>query len=146
MSRTTYALWALALFIGIAAFVLLGLRIAPPQQASNSAEARQTCKLDAPEPLKAAAAQWCAIGLFRSVSITEDTENVIAVMQLSINGADAWKMQSSGLLLEFRTLTDRMATDAKGKNVAVDLHGADDKRIAACARLTADAMAKCEQK
>ena len=146
MSRTTYALWALAAFIGIATFVTLGLRIAPPQQASNSAESRQACKLDAPEALKAAAAQWCALGLFRSVSVTEDKENVIAVLQFSMNGGDAWKMQGTGLLLEFRNMTDRMATDAKGKNVGVDVHDASDTRVAACARLNTDPTAKCEQK
>ena len=146
MSRTTYALWALAAFLGIATFVALGLRVAPPQQASNSAESRQACKLDAPEALKAAAAQWCAVGLFRSVTVTEDKENVITVLQFSMNGGDAWKMQNTGLLLEFRNMTDRIANDAKGKNVAVDVHDASDQRVAACARLTTEEMAKCEAK
>ncbi|MBY0493607.1 MAG: hypothetical protein K2Y23_05290 [Cyanobacteria bacterium] len=146
MSRTTYALWAAGTFVAIAVLVAAGQRIAPPQQASNSAESRHACKVDAPEALKAAGAQWCAIGLFKSVTVSSDAENVIAVLQFSPNGAQAWQIQSGGLINEFRSLTDRTAIDAKGKNVSVDVHDAADKRIAACARLTAEPMAKCEVK
>ena len=71
---------------------------------------------------------------------------MIAVLQFSQNGAQAWQMQSAGLIGEFRTSTDRMASAAKGKNVSVDVHDAADKRIAACARLITDAAAKCEVK
>ena len=146
MTRTAYSVWMLAALGGIAALIMAGLRVAPAQQASNSAESRQSCQLEAPEPLRAAAAQWCAIGLFKSVTVTADPENVIAVLQFSINGADAWQMQGGGLINEFRALTDRMAPDAKGRNVAVDVHDPSDKRVAACARLTTEPMAKCEAK
>jgi len=145
MSRT-YLTWALAALAGIAALVAIGLRFAPAQQASNSAESRQACKLEAPDALKAAGKQWCAIGLFKSVHVTEDPENVIAVLQFSPNGMQAWQIQSSGLVGEFRTLTDRMATDAKGRNVSVDVHDAADQRLAACARLNTAAAAACEVK
>ena len=146
MSRTTYAMLALAVLGGIAVLILIGQRVAPPQQASNSAESRQACKLDAPEPLKAAGAQWCAIGLFSGVTITTKDQDAIAVVQFSQNGAQAWQMQSGGLINDFRSLTDRLAADAKGQNVAVDVHGADDTRIAACARLVTDKEAACEVK
>ncbi len=146
MTRTIYSAWAVLLFVAIAALIGIGLRVAPPQQASNSAESRQACQLDAPEPLRAAAAQWCAIGLFKSVTVTADPENAIAVLQLSVNGGDVWKMQSTGIMNDFRNLTDRLASDAKGLNVAVDVHDASDQRIAACARLTIEPEAKCEQK
>jgi hypothetical protein len=146
MNRMVYSAWASAAFVAIAALIAVGLRVAPPRQASNSAESRQSCQLDAPEPLRAAAAQWCAIGLFKSVTVTADPENVIAVLQFSVNGADAWQMQSGGIMNDFRNLTDRLASDAAPRNVAVDVHDAADKRVAACARLTAEPMAKCEQK
>jgi hypothetical protein len=71
---------------------------------------------------------------------------VIAGAAVSPNGAQAWQMQSSGLVGEFRMLTDRMAPAANGKNLAVDVHDAADKRIAACARLSTDAAATCEMK
>jgi hypothetical protein len=145
MSRT-YLTWAMAALAGIAALVAIGLRFAPAQQASNSAESRQACKLEAPDALKAAGQQWCAIGLFKSVHVTEDPENVIAVLQFSPNGMQAWQIQSSGLVGEFRTLTDRMATDARGRNVSVDVHDAADQRLAACARLSDAAAAACEVK
>lgn len=146
MTRTIQSAWAVSLFVAIAALIAIGLRVAPPQQASNSAESRQECQLDAPEPLRAAAAQWCAIGLFKSVTVTADPENAIAVLQLSVNGGDVWKMQSNGIMNDFRNLTDRLASDAKGLNVAVDVHDASDQRVAACARLSTEAEAKCEQK
>ena len=145
MSRT-YLTWALAALAGIAALVAIGQRVAPPQQAANSAESRQACKLEAPDALKAAGKQWCAIGLFKSVHVTEDPENVIAVLQFSPNGMQAWQIQSSGLVGEFRTLTDRMATDAKGRDISVDVHDAADQRLAACARLSTAAAAACEVK
>jgi len=146
MSRTTYWVLALAVVLAIAALVAIGQRVAPPQQAANSAESRQACKLDAPDELKAAAANWCAIGLFSRVTVSTKDDNVIAVLQFSQNGAQAWQMQSAGLIGEFRTNTDRMAAAAKGMNVAVDVHDAADKRIAACARLSTDAAAQCEEK
>lgn len=136
----------MALLVGIAVLVAAGLRIAPPQQASNSAESRQACKLEAPDALKSAGAYWCAIGLFAQANITEDDKTVIAVMNFSPNGAQAWQLQSAGLINEFRTLTDRLARDAGGRNVSVDIHNSIDKRVAVCARLTTDKMAACEQK
>jgi hypothetical protein len=137
---------AVGVLAGTAALVAIGLRVAPPQQASNSAESRQACKLEAPEALKAAGAQWCAIGLFKHVNLTADPENVIAVLQFSPNGVQAWQIQRNGLVGEFRTMTDRMATDAKGRNISVDVHDAADQRVAACARLSTAAVASCEVK
>jgi hypothetical protein len=145
MGRRRYIAWALAV-LGIFALAMLGQRFAPPQQAANSAESRQSCKVESPDELRSAAKQWCAIGLFSRVTISTKDDDVIAVLQFSQNGAQAWQMQSAGLIGEFRTNTDRMASDAKGKNVAVDVHDAADKRIAACARLSTEAAAKCEVK
>jgi len=145
MRGTTYWAWALAL-LGIAVLVVLGERFAPPQQAANSAESRQSCKVDSPDELRAAAKQWCAIGLFSRVTISTRDADVIAVLRFSPNGAQAWQIQRSGLVGEFRALTDRMAPDAKGKNVSVDVHDAADGRVAVCARLSTDAAAACEVK
>jgi hypothetical protein len=145
MSRT-YVISAVAVLAGIVALALLGQRVAPPQQASNSAESRQSCKIEATDDLRPAAAQWCAIGLFSRVTISTKDDNVIAVLQFSANGAQAWQLQSTGLIGEFRTNTDRMAPAAVGKNISVDVHDAKDERVAACARLKTDAAAKCEVK
>jgi len=145
MGRRRYIAWALAV-LGIAALVMLGQRFAPPQQAANSAESRQSCKVESPDALRASAKLWCAIGLFSRVTISTKDDDVIVVLQFSQNGAQAWQMQSAGLIGEFRTNTDRMASDATGKNVSVDVHDAADKRIAACARLSTDAAATCEEK
>jgi hypothetical protein len=145
MSRT-YLMWALAVLAGVAALVMLGLRIAPQQQAANSAESRQSCKVESPDELKSAAKYWCAIGLFSRVTISTKDDNLIAVLQFSQNGVQAWQMQSAGLIGEFRTNTDRMASAAKGKNVSVDVHDAADQRVAACARLSTEAAAKCEER
>ena len=145
MSRT-YSVCAVAALAAIAVLVAIGLRFAPAQQASNSAESRQSCKVESPDELRAAAKPWCAIGLFSRVTISTKDDDVIVVLQFSQNGAQAWQMQSAGLLGEFRTNTDRMASDATSKNVSVDVHDAADKRIAACARLSSDAAAACEVK
>ena len=120
--------------------------LCPPQQAANSAESRQACKAKSPDELRAAAAQWCAIGLFSRVTISTKDDDVIAVLQFSQSGAEPWQMQSAGLIGEFRTNTDRMAANAKSKNLSVDVHDAADERIAACARLSTESAAKCEVK
>lgn len=146
MGRTTQLVWALAALVAIVALAIIGQRFAPAQRAANSAEARQICKVESPDELRAAAKQWCAIGLFSRVTISTKDDDVIAVLQFSQNGVQAWQMQSAGLVGEFRTNTDRMASDAKGKNISVDVHDAADKRIAACARLSSDAAAKCDVK
>ena len=136
----------LSAFGVLAALVMIGQRVAPPQQAANSAESRQACKVESPDELKSAAAHWCAIGLFSHVTLSTKDQDVIAVLQLSQNGGQAWQMQSTGLIGEFRTNTDRLAAVAQGKNISVDVHDAKDERIAACARLNTDAAAKCEVK
>ena len=137
---------ALAVLAAIAVLVGIGLRVAPAQQASNSAESRQSCKVEAPDELKPAAAHWCAIGLFSRVTISTKDQDLIAVLLLSQNGMQAWQMQSAGIIGDFRTNTDRMAAMATGKNVSVDVHDAKDERVAACARLSTEAAAKCEVK
>lgn len=146
MTRTGYSLWAVAALAAIAVLSVIGMRVAPIQQAANSAESRQACKLDAHESLRAAAAQWCALGLFGQVAATMDKDNVIAIVQFSQNGVAGWEMQSGGLITEFRSLTDRMAADAPGKNVSISVQDPADRRIAACARPATDATAACEVK
>ena len=146
MGGRNYLIWALAVLAGIVALVLVGQRVAPPQRAANSAEARQSCKIEAPDELHSAARQWCAIGLFSRVTISTKDDNLIAVLQFSQNGAQAWQMQGAGLVGELRQNTDRMAAEAKGRNISVDVHDPADERIAACARLSTEAAAKCEVK
>jgi hypothetical protein len=80
----------------IAALAMLGQRFAPPQQAANSAESRQSCKVESPDELRASAKQWCAIGLFSRVTISTKDDDVIVVLQFSPNGAQAWQMQAPG--------------------------------------------------
>lgn len=139
-------MWALGALAAIVALAMLGQRVAPPQQAANSAEARQSCKIEAPDDFKAAGRRWCAVELFARVSVTADKDNLITVAQFSPNGAQAWQLQSTGLVGEFRMLTDRMASESSGRNVAVDVHDAADQRVAACARLSTEAAAVCEVK
>ena len=97
MGGTTYWAWAAAVLAAIAALVAIGLRFAPAQQASNSAESRQSCKVESPDELKSTAKNWCAIGLFSRVTFSTKDDDVIAVLQFSQNGAQAWQMQSAGL-------------------------------------------------
>ena len=137
---------ALAALAAIAGLAMIGQRYAPAQQASNSAESRQACKVESPDEFKSDAKHWCAIGLFSRVTISTKDDNVIAVLQFSQNGMQAWQMQSAGLIGEFRSNTDRMAAAAPGKNISADVHDAKDERVAACARLKTEAAAKCEVK
>jgi hypothetical protein len=146
MTKNARGTLAITIVLGIAILVFAGLRMAPPQQAANSAESRQECHVEAPDTLQAAAKQWCANGLFSRVVVTEDDKNVIAVLHFSPNGTHVWQLQSNGLLASFRPLTERLAADGGGRNVAVSVHDASDKRIGACARLTTDAAATCEAK
>ncbi len=146
MGRTSYLISAVAILVAIVALALIGQRYVPTQQAANSAESKQSCKVEAPDELKPVAKYWCAIGLFKSVHVAIEKENVITVLQFSPNGAQAWQMQSAGLIGEFRSNTDRMAAAAPGKDISVDVHDAKDERVAACARLKTEAAAKCEVK
>ena len=142
----TYLIGGAAVLAAIFGLATIGARYAPTQQASNSAESKQSCKVESPDELKQAAKYWCAIGLFSRVSLAIKDKDLIAVLLLSPNGGQAWQMQSAGLIGDFRTNTDRLAAAAPGKNISVDVHDASDKRIAACARLTTEAAAKCEAK
>lgn len=128
------------------ALAVLGQRLSPPQRGPTGAESRDGCRIEALEALRSAASQWCANGLFTRVSVTGDDEHVIAVAQFSPNGSQVWQIQSTNLLATFRGLTDRMAADARGRNVSISVHDAADRRVGACARLSTDATAACELK
>ena len=52
MGSRTYLMWSLAMLAGVAALVMLGLRIAPQQQASNSAESVSYTHLTLPTILR----------------------------------------------------------------------------------------------
>lgn len=146
MNKNLGILAGVALLLGIAALTAIGLRMAPMEQAANSGDSRQTCEVHASEALRASAQEWCANGLFANIKITEAPDNVITVAQFNTNGSHMWQLQSSNLLGSFRTLTETLAAHAKGKNVAVSIQDGADERLAACARLTTDAVAMCESK
>lgn len=146
MTTNTRLVWGLVALTATIAIAVLGQRLAPPVMGPTGAESTSGCKVEAPDELKAAAKQWCANGLFQRVSVTGDKENVIAVAQFSANAAQLWQIQSGSLLPNFRVLTDRMADDAAGRNVAMSIHDAADHRIAACARVNTDKAAVCGEK
>ena len=134
---------AVATAIGLA---LLGSRLSPPVQTPTGSDSRSSCHVEAPEALRASAQNWCTNGLFARVSVTGDEKHVIAVAQLSPNGAQVWQIQNSGLLPTFRGLTDQMAAAAAGRDVAISVHDAADRRVGACARALDAAAATCELK
>jgi hypothetical protein len=146
MNRPTRATLTAALILAIGVLVVLGLRVAPIEQASNSAEARSECKVEGPDEWKPTAQEWCANGLFTRVAVTSDEENVIAVAHFSPNGTHVWQLQSTNLVNSFRQLTDKTAARAKGRNVSVSVQDPDETRVVACARLSSDAAAACEEK
>ena len=144
MRGTTQAALAVALIVSIAALVVVGLRVAPIEQASNSAEARNECKVEAPDELQQAATEWCDLELFASMLVTAGKENVVAIANFNPNGDHVWQLQQVNLLESFKQLTDKMAARADGKSIAVSLHTADQTRVAGCARLTSQSTATCE--
>ena len=146
MRSTTETTLAVALIVSIAILVAIALRLAPIEQASNSAEARSDCKVEGPEEWKATAQEWCANGLFARVAVTSDEENVIAVAHFSANGAHVWQLQSTNLVNSFRQLTDQTASRAKGRSVSVSVQNPDETRVVVCARLGSDSAAACEEK
>src|SRR5215212_10314386 len=141
MTTAGRATAGVAIVIIIVALALAGQRLAPAAQAPGGADFRkQRCDVDAPEPLHAAAKRWCGDGLFLKATVTTpDADNVVAVMQFTPNGAQSWQLQSGLLMGEFRSLTEQMAAAAPGRNVAVALHDAGDRRIGACVRAITDA-------
>jgi len=146
MNNTTRTALSVALIIAIAMLVMLGLRVAPIEQASNSAEARNECTVEGPEQWKPTAEEWCANGLFARVAVTSDKENVNGVAHFSANGAHVWQLQSTNLVNSFRQLTDQTAARAKGRNVSVSVQNPDETRVVVCARLSSDSAAACEAK
>lgn len=140
MSKVTAGLGGLFAILGLA---IAGERLSPPMMAPVGGGSKKGCDVDAPKALHAAAKKWCADGLFSRAAVTGDEKNVIAVMQFTPNGAQTWELQSGLLMGEFRGLTDQMAADAAGKDIAVDLHDAADRRVGSCARATTDRAATC---
>lgn len=146
MKKSLRLALTVAILAGVAVLALLGSRLAPPVLTPTGSDSRSSCKVEAPQALRAAAQHWCTNGLFARVSVTGDDQHVIAVAQFSPNGAQVWQIQTSGLLPTFRGLTEQMAGAAKGRDVSISVHDAADRRVAACARVPTDAAAKCELK
>ena len=146
MTKTAHVTLGIALVVAIAVLVAIGLRLAPIEGASNSAEARNECKIEGPEEWKPTAQEWCANGLFARVALTSDEENVIGVAHFSANGAHVWQLQSSNLIHSFRQLTDHTAARASGRNVSMSVQNPDETRVVGCARLSRDSAAACEAK
>ena len=146
MRNTIQATLAVALIVSIAVLVGIGLRFAPVELASNSAEARNECRVEGPEEWKATAEEWCDHGLFARVAVTGDEENVIAVAHFSANGAHVWQLQSANLVNSFRQLTDQIASRAMGRSVSVSVQNHDETRLVVCARLSGDSAAACDEK
>jgi hypothetical protein len=146
MKRTARLLLATAVVTAVVGLALAGQRLAPPVQTPTGSDSRATCHVEAPEALRAAAQHWCTNGLFARVSVTGDAKHVIAVAQLSTNGAQVWQIQNSGLLSSFRALTSEMATASSGRDVSISVQDAADRRLAACARDATNTVATCELK
>jgi hypothetical protein len=146
MNKNVGIVLGVVLLLAIAVLTTIGLRMAPMEQAANSAESRQTCEVEAPEALRASARDWCANGLLALIKVTEERENLVVIVRFNPNGAHIWQLQNSNLLGSFKSLTDRMAAAANGRNIAVSIHDASDNRLAACARLSTDAAATCTSK
>lgn len=138
---------SIAAVVAVLALAYVGQRLSPPQMApAGGGIGKKKCDVDAPQPLHAAAKQWCDDGLFQRVSVTGDEKNVIAVMQFNANGAQTWELQSGLLTGEFRNLTEQLAAVATGKDLSIDLHDAADRRVGVCARAQSDAAATCGAK
>lgn len=146
MKKSTQLTVAVVVLAGVVVLAMLGSRLAPPVQTANDGGSRSTCHVEAPQVLREAAQHWCTNGLFARVSVTGDDKHVIAVAQLSPNGAQVWQIQTSGLLPTFRGYTDQMAAVSGGRDVSIEVHDAADKRVGACARVPTDKMATCELK
>ena len=146
MTNSTQTALAVALIVSIAGLVGIGLRLAPIEQASNSAEARNECNIEGPEEWKPTAQEWCANGLFARVAVTSDKEHVIAVAHFNANGTHLWQLQSTNLVNSFRQLTEKTAARANGRSVSVSVQNPDETRVVACARLSGDSVAACDEK
>jgi hypothetical protein len=146
MKKSIQNVLMVAVVASVIGLALLGSRLSPPVQSPTGSDSRSSCHVEAPEALRASAQNWCTNGLFARVSVTGDDKHVIAVAQLSPNGAQVWQIQNSGLLPTFRGLTDQMAAAATGRDVSISVHDAADHRVGACARVLSDATATCELK
>jgi hypothetical protein len=145
MKRTVRLVLAAAVVLASVVLAIVGERLSPPVQTPTGSDSRSSCHVEAPQALRSAAQQWCTNGLFARVSVTGDAEHVIAIAQLSTNGAQVWQIQNTGLLGSFRGLTDQMAAAASGRDVSISVQDAADRRLAACARAPSTA-ASCELK
>jgi hypothetical protein len=111
-----------------------------------AASRKQKCSVDAPQPLHAAAKQWCNTGLFVRITVTTNETAVIGAAQFTPNTAQSWELQSALMIEDFRHLTDLMANAAVGRDVGIALNDAGDRRVGACARASTDAAAVCSRK
>jgi hypothetical protein len=144
--KATRAMLSVAIVVAVIALAMLGQRLSPPQQGPSGAQSGEPCKIEAIDGLQSAANHWCANGLFAHVVVSGDKEHVVAVAQLSSNGAQVWQIQNAGLMATFPGLTDKMAAAAGGRSVSVSVHDAADRRVATCARMNTDAAARCDLK
>lgn len=135
--------WGIVIVIAVIVLAMVGQRVSPAGSAPTAGKSDRSCKVDAPEPLRATANKWCSNGLVARVAVTVDEKSVITVVNFSPNGAQTFQLQSASIVSNFQTLTEEMAAASKGRDVSVAIHDAGDHRLAACARRTTDASATC---
>jgi hypothetical protein len=135
--------WGIVIVIAVIVLAMIGERVSPTNSSPTAGKSDRSCKVDAPEPLRAAANRWCSNGLVARVAVTADDKAVVTVVNFSPNGAQTFQLQGAGILSTFRTLTEELAAASPGRDVSVAVHDFADHRLAACARRTADASATC---
>jgi hypothetical protein len=135
--------WGIVIVIAVIVLAMIGERVSPANSSPTAGKSDRSCKVDAPEQLRAAANHWCSNGLVARVAVTVDEKTVIAIVHFSPNGAQTFQLQGASIVSTFRTLTEEMAAASPGRDVSVAVHDFGDHRLAACARRTADASATC---
>lgn len=142
--KTNRTAWGIVIVAAMIVLALVGHRISPPGSTPTAGKSDRTCNVDAPEALKAAAQHWCASDLVSRVAVTVEEKSVITVVQFSPNGGQTFQLQGASILENFRTLTEEMAAASPGRDVAVQIQGAAERRVAGCARLRTGGAATCK--
>lgn len=139
--------WLVAITLGFFVLVWIVSAINPRPAATRTSSPLPPvqCQVTADPPsFKAAAEQWCGMGVFTKVDVKSNNTTFTAALQFSPGGYARFQ-GSNGLAMmnAFRQMTDEMASRADA-NVAISLHGPNGDMVGGCARARSQRESLCK--
>jgi len=131
--------------MALAASIACGAPSSTSEAAVEQPLPKGPCTVSGNPDWQDAAQNWCDGQIFSMVNVSQDTSNVVILLQFTDGGRQRFARNSFEVINRFRRLADEMATKTD-MNVAFSLHDATGQFIGGCVRKRSAAESDCNAK